>query len=224
MKYLISIFFSLATFSSFACSCFEERSFCDHIQDSYFTQNGIVCVVEATGNVSGDYDFSAAEVRIVELLHGQVQSGDGNYLNTDSTIWIIAGQGATCYESAFIFYNPGERFVIAPTYADLYRFDNTTETIETGYSLFLCTNDFFRTSSTIDQLQVTVDNCIDCITSLTLSDTHDFPSIYNVSSTILSTAIVNSNVVYKADDRVTLYNGFKTNTPYNFKVKMDGCN
>jgi len=155
------------------------------------------------------------------LLYGQVQPGVGNYINTDSTISIIAGQGATCYESAFIFYNPGERFVIAPNYGDVYKFDNT---IETGYSLFLCTRDFYRTNSTINELQDVVDGCADCLVSLTLSDPHDFPSIYSASSTILSTASVNSNVVYKANDKITLFNGFKTVTPNSFKVRIDDCN
>jgi len=243
MKYLIFLFCISFSLSSLACSCIGEGSFCSLIKSDYFSENGIVCIVEPTGNVSGDYDFSAAEVKIVELLFGQVQPGNGNYLNTDSTIWIIAGQGATCYESAFIFYNPDEQFVMASTYGEVYKFDNTKET---GYSLYLCTHDVFRYTDTmigpiindysffpytihnpdtitINQLPQVVDSCAVCLNSLTLSDKHDFPSIYSASSTILSTADINSNVVYRANDRITLFNGFKTNLSNNFSVRMDGC-
>lgn len=243
MKYLILIFCLSFSLSSFACSCFGEGSFCNHINSSYFTGNGIVCIVESTGNVIGDYDFSATEVKIVELLLGQVEPGNGSYLNSDSTIWILGGQGATCYESAFIFYNQGDQFVIAPTYGEVYNF---TGSPETGYALYLCTHDVFNYTDTmigpiikdytyfpypvfdpdtitINQLPQIVDNCTNCLESLTLSDTHDFPSIYSASSTILSTANVNSNVVYEANDRITLFNGFQSNKPNNFSVRIDDC-
>jgi len=62
-----------------------------------------------------------------------------------------------------------------------------------------------------------------CETSLNLPGPHDYPSSYIVNNSISSTATINSNVSYKANNRVRLLNGFKTNVPYNFSVRMDGC-
>jgi len=242
MKYLILFFLSFCSISALACSCYNESSFCNYIQSDYFAATGMVCIVEATGNVTGNYDFSAAEVKIVELLYGQIEPGQGNYLNNDSTIWILGGQGAICYESAFIFNNPGEQFVVAPLYGAVYNFNNPPET---GYALFLCTHDVFRYTDpmigpiindnyfypnqeydivTVNQLPNVVNNCSNCLVSLTLSTQHNFPSVYNASSNILSTATVNNNVTYKANDRITLFNGFKTNKAYNFKIVTEACN
>jgi len=246
MKFLVFIFCLSFSISVFACSCFEEQSFCNHINGSFFAENGIVCIVEATGNVIGDYNFSATEVKIIDLLFGQVKPGDGNYLNTDSTIWIIAGQGATCYKSAYTFYDPGKQFVIAPYYGEVYTFD-ANNTIETGYSLYLCTYDVFAYQDTMigtiinnynwyyydpnyepdiitsNQFPGIVSDCIFCESYLNLPGPYNYPSAYVANYTISSSANINSNVIYKANDRVTLLNGFKTNEAYNFSIRMDGC-
>lgn len=244
MKYLSLIILSFFSVSTFACSCFNETSFCNLINSNSFANNGIVCIVESTGNVTGDYNFSAAEVKIVDLLYGQVNPGSGNYLNTDSTIWIIAGQGATCYKSAFTFNNAGDQFVIASSYGEVYRFNDPNEE---GYSLFLCSHDVFSYGDpmigpiihdydfysytpftldtvTINQLPQVVNTCTSCPADLNLPGPHDFPLIYSASSTILSTANVSSNITYQAKDRITLFNGFKTNASNNFKVRIDDCN
>jgi len=241
MKYLSFIFCFSFSLSVLACSCVELDgwAFCNLIKSDYFIDgDGIVCIVEPTGNVSGGYLFSAAEVKIVELLYGQVQPGGENYLNTDSTIWIIAGSEASCYKRPFFLYNPNEQFVIAPTYSEVYGYN----TIETGYFLEICTNDAFRYTDpmigaiindgfpfpnpdtiTINQLPQVVESCAECLADLTLSGTHDFFSIYRAGSTILSTATIDNNIIYKANDRVTLSSDFKTNLPYSFSVRMDGC-
>jgi len=237
MKYLSFIFCFSFSLSVLACSCVELDgwAFCNLIKSDYFIESdGIVCIVEPTGNVSGGYLFSAAEVKIVELLHGQVQPGGGNYLNSDSTIWIIGGPEATCYESNLSFFNPNVQFVIAPTYGEVYR----GNTIETGYSLDICTNDSFRYTDpmigpiindnnpdtlTINQLPQVVESCAECLASLTLSGTQDFSSIYRAGSTILSTATINNNIIYKANNRITLSEGFNTNPLYSFTLRMDGC-
>jgi len=245
MKYLTLIFLSCCSVSVFACSCFNEGSFCNLIQSKVFAENGIVCIVESTGNVAGNYDFSTAEVKIVALLYGEVQPGTGSYLNTDSTIWILAGQGATCYESAFIFSNPGEQFVVASSYRQVYNFNNPPES---GYSLFLCRHDVFSYQNTMvgplvndysyyyygggfepdvissNQLPQLVNNCVTCVDNLNLPLPHDFPSVYRASSSIYSTANIYSNITYKANDRITLARGFKTTNPNNFKVVIDDCN
>jgi len=96
MKFLTTVFLICISIYALGCSCYKEWSFCNVIQTGSFLQsgsfeeNGIVCIIESTGNVIGDYDFSASEVKIVELFYGEIQPGYGNYLNTDSTIWILA--------------------------------------------------------------------------------------------------------------------------------------
>jgi len=199
---------------------------------------------EFTGNIIGNYDFSAVEMKLVDLLDGVIQPGSGTYLNTDSVFWILLGQSATCYESTWFFNNAGDQFVMAPTYGDIFTFSGSTET---GYSLFLCTHDIFTYENpiigpiindylfypysvweidtvTISQFSKVVSSCVDCVVNLNLPGPHHYPSVYNASSTILSTANVNANVIYKANDRITLFTGFKTNPSINFGVKIEGCN
>lgn len=249
MKFFTSVFLLFITIHTFGCSCYKEWSFCHVIksgsffQQSSFEENGIVCIIESTGNVFGDYDFSAAEVKIVELLYGEVQPGYGNYLNTDSTIWILAGQGATCYESAYSFSTPGTQYMIASVYEPIL---SGPDLNKFGYSLFFCQYDVFRCENdtlvgpfindfdfynptpldTIAKAELPdiINDCIYCEQSLNLPDTHNYPSTYLVNNSISSTATVNSNVTYKANDRVTLQSGFNTNAPYNFSVEMEGCN
>jgi len=245
MKYIISFLFCInLSVASFACSCAGEGSFCNHIQSDFFVDGGgIVCIAESTGNVVGDYDFRAFEMKLVELLYGEIQSGSGSYLNSDSTFWILLGQSATCYEGMWLG-NAGDQFVMAPTYGDVFTFMGPAET---GYSLFLCTHDVFNYENVmigpiindysffdpnpvweidtipISQFPRLIDNCSNCLLNLNLSGTHNLPSVFNASSTILSTAEVNTNVVYKANDRITLLNGFKTDATDSFSVLMDGC-
>jgi len=243
MKYLVFIFLNLLSVSLFGCSCFQETSFCNIIQDPYFTENGIVCVVESTGNIVDEdigygFGFAYADVKIVDLLFGDVHPGEGDYLNTDSTLWILGGPGSLCFESAYRFSNPGEQFVIASAYGDGFGYG--------GYSLYDCSHDVFRYRETMagpivndnnfdsypnynfdvvtmSELPLLVNNCTSCMVSLNLSGSQDFPSVYRASSTIFSTAVIDDNIQYKANDRVTLSYGFKTNVLHNFKVEMDDC-
>lgn len=246
MKYTIILLVCLSNaLFTYACSCAGEKSFCNHIQSEYFVNsNGIVCIAEFTGNIAGDYDFSAVEMKLVDLLYGTIQPGNGNYLNTDSIFWILLGQSATCYEGSWIFNNAGDQFVMAPTYSPVFTFNGSSET---GYSLFLCSHDVFSYKNpmigpmindfmfspdavwgidtvTINQFSGLIDSCIDCVANLNLSGSHNLPSIYNASSTILSSADVNANLIYKANDRITLHNGFKTDPSINFGVRVEGCN
>jgi len=245
MKIIAFTFLLSISISSFACSCFQEGSFCNHISGSHFPQNGIVCIVESTGNIiEEDFEFGFAEVKIVDLLLGEINPGYGDYLNTDSTLWILGGPGSVCYEGEYIFSNPGDQFVVASSYNTIGYYGNTEYF---GYTLYLCSYDVFRYRETMvgplindynfyyynpnhepDIITSTdfpdlVNDCIHCKSSLTLPDPHDYPSTYTVNNNISSTATINSNVVYKANNRVTLSSGFSTNAPYNFSVRMDGC-
>lgn len=239
--FLIFISFSLSTY---ACSCAGEQSFCNHIQSTYFLNNGgIICLAESTGNTAGDYDFRAFEMKLIDLMYGTIQPGSGTYENADSTFWIILGQSATCYEGIWLG-NEGDQFVMAPIYGELFTFTDVTEI---GYSLFLCSHDVFPYQDTmigpiindtsfypdyvwaIDtvssiQLPKIVAECTNCLLNWDLSGMHNTPFVYQAGSTITSSATVNANVLYKAGDRVRLGTDFKTNQSINFGVSIDGCN
>jgi len=63
MKFFTSIFLVCISIAAFGCSCPIEASFCNVIktgsllQSGSFEDSGIVCIIESTGNVSGNYDF-----------------------------------------------------------------------------------------------------------------------------------------------------------------------
>jgi len=145
MKNFIIIFFcTFFSISIFACSCAGQQSFCNHILDnSFLERDGIVCIAETSGNIFGDYYFSAVEMKLIDLLYGDIQPGKVNYLNSDSTFWILLGAGATCYDSSSFFKNAGEQFVMAPSYGEVYP-SSTDTTEKVGYSLYLCSHDFFK--------------------------------------------------------------------------------
>lgn len=239
MKYLTTLLFISFSISSYACSCIGEQSFCNSISN-----NSMVCIAESTGNYSDyDYGFRAFEMKLIDLMNGTVLPGNGVFTNTDSIFWIILGSGASCYEEMWLG-NAGDRFVMAPSYGDLYTYANT---IETGYSLYLCSNDVFRYGNTIigpiindltyypyfsanldtisaAQLPQIINDCINCLHSQNLSGTHNYPTIFKAGSTISSSADVNTNVVYNAGYRIRLQNGFKTSQAIRFGAVIDGCN
>lgn len=62
-----------------------------------------------------------------------------------------------------------------------------------------------------------------CEPNLNLVEPHNASSIFSASSTISSSAEVNTNVSYYANDEIGLNNGFKTNPVYNFSVGIYGC-
>jgi len=247
MKYLTAfLIFISFSFSTYACSCAGEQSFCNHIQSTHFLNNdGIICIAESTGNTAGNYDFRAFEMKLITLMSGTIQPGSGTYTNTDSIFWIILGQSATCYEGIWLG-NAGDQFVMAPVYGELFTFTDLTEI---GYSLFLCTHDVFPYQDTMigpiindtsffpehvwaidtvssTQLPQIVADCTNskCLLNLDLSGMHNMPFTYQAGSTITSKATVNANVLYKAGDRIRLETGFKTNQAINFGASIHGCN
>jgi len=66
-------------------------------------------------------------------------------------------------------------------------------------------------------------NVINCVPELDLTGTHNNPTVYSASSTILSTAEVKANTSYYANDRISLNSGFTTNAAYNFSMGIYGC-
>jgi len=246
MKLLITSFLiTVLSLTTYACSCGFENSFCNIIQSDYFLDNeGMVCLAGPTGDTAEDYDFYGVEMKLIDLMYGTIHSGNGNYLNSDSTFWIVFDQTDTCNDFG-ISDNPGDQLVIASRYKVIGSTPNGIT--QMGYSLYLCAHDVFEYQTTIlgpiidnayffpnsiwevdtitaTQLPQIVSDCINCQLNLDLSGTHSTSSVYRAGSTINSTAYVNADVVYKADDRISLKTGFKTNQAINFGVVMDGCN
>lgn len=116
MKRFIPLFLlSLSYGSIWACTCAGPQSFCNRIQNDYFKgRGGIVCLAETTGNYFGDYLFNGAEMKIIDLLYGELQPGTNNYLNSDSTFWILANEGALCFNNSTSFHNEGKQYIMAP--------------------------------------------------------------------------------------------------------------
>jgi len=66
-------------------------------------------------------------------------------------------------------------------------------------------------------------NSVDCVPDLNLTGTHNDSSVFSASSTISSSAEVNINVSYYANDEISLNNGFKTTRIHNFSAGIYGC-
>jgi len=99
MKQLVVFLFCLSICSSaIACFCIANP-LCKHLQSDNFTNsNGIVCFAEYTGNNPVNTpNFSAYEMKLVDLLYGEIQAGTANYMNTDSTFWVLLASGAACW-------------------------------------------------------------------------------------------------------------------------------
>jgi len=139
--WLLFVGLSFFTLELNACSCFGEQSFCNYTQNDVanFEQNGLICIAEATGNYMGDYFESYYEMKIIEHIYGDINPGDENFENTDSTFWLILGSGAACYEGIFLG-NEGDQFVMAPLFGNHNFEDRSIQ----GYSLYLCANDVFE--------------------------------------------------------------------------------
>lgn len=63
----------------------------------------------------------------------------------------------------------------------------------------------------------------DCMVDINLTGVHSSPEIFRVNSTISSSAEVNANVGYYANDRILLDNGFKTEATHDFRAGILGC-
>jgi len=209
-------------------------SFCDFIQSDYFLdKDGMVCLAEATGNANSDNGFYFYEMKVVNLMYGSIQTGNGSYMNTDSTFWAFTEQNNTCSEYPLSGNSEGQ-YIMAATYKEM------------GYSFLTCSHDAFLYESTMigaiinesslfteipwemdtiqaNQLPQIVNNCTNCLLNLDLSATHNAPFVYEAGSTLTSTAFVNNNIVYKAGDRVRLVPGFKTNMLVDFGVYLESC-
>jgi len=210
MKKILVLFACLSTWSSaIACFCFPTP-FCEHLQSDYFANNyGMVCIAEYTGNSPVTTpNFYAYEMKLVDLLYGEMQPGTTNYANSDSTFWVLLGSGAACYWDLG-FASGGVQYLMSPLYRSI---NDNNGRLEYGYALSLCEEDIMRNTngiiqgfiydqeySTLDinQLPQLIDDCIlSCETNLSLTGAQNYPSIFSANSTIISIAKVNSNIKY----------------------------
>lgn len=150
MKYSFAFLVSIAlSYSSQACSCNGEKSFCDLINEEYFLdKNPMICIAESTGNTS-DSIARGVEMKVINLLHGEIQKGSGDYLNSDSTFWILSG-ASSCDRDAFFFKNAGEQFVVATTYGEVFIPVPPPHEIPIGYKLELCQKDNIKFENTMN--------------------------------------------------------------------------
>ncbi len=62
-----------------------------------------------------------------------------------------------------------------------------------------------------------------CVPELNLNGVQDIPTIFRANSMVISTAEVDANVSYRANDFIQLNTGFKTIPGNNFKITVNGC-
>jgi len=75
-----------------------------------------------------------------------------------------------------------------------------------------------------NQLLTTNYNCPACASTLNLNGVENSNVVYKASNKITSTATINGNVVYDAGTCILLDNGFATNQNFNFDAEIGGCN
>jgi len=185
-----------------------------------FVEDKLICYVEYTGNF---YQYSSSvgqyEVKIIDLIYGEIQAGNESYTNTDSTFWVYSGLDS-CTDIFSFEQGDYDHALMVASYRD---YNNK-------YYFSDCIQDLIRYPAPLEpseynNLVEEIESCMAhlCEDDLNLEGSHATTSIHKAASSITSTADVNANVVYKADDRVSLKSDFSTNNDYSFKVVMDGC-
>jgi len=170
----------------------------------------LIAYVEYTGNFNlynDAFDLYRYEVKVIDLIFGTIQPGTDDFPNTDSTFWLISG-ATSCHDN--FSFQAGEYAFVAPEYGYA-----TEDGLEYGFAV--CEDDLFIYPSPIEPAPYFCDD------DLTLSEPHEQSTVYK-AGLITSTSYVNAaQVVYKANYRVSLQTGFRTNKDYDFRVVMDSC-
>lgn len=196
--FAIALFLNTSLNTLSACSGTGEVSFCNILHRPGFVASGLVWIGEPTGNCV-DHDssfnqFRACQFSVVDVLHGNINTTDSIYTNSDSLIWLIGGPGNLCYENAN--YDDGT-YLFASNFRSHYSYDGPSFK---GYGTFSFNADVFTVSDTLtgalienysyfpdtkvepdtvtlNQLQYLVDNCISNINAqkdfISVFDNHD---------------------------------------------------
>jgi|GEM_PF-5703706 len=155
-----------------ACTCIES-SFCDHINSEYF-ENGVIWIgKQIDKHEVGNSSFAAYQFEEEELIEGAFilrnslsvpkDSSGFTYNNTDSTIWVIGGSQASCFE-----HYPKGRILFAITYLDGVEGQGI---FPVGYTSSLCSIDFMPINDQ-DEVHDFIDD-IEQRSTLTLDEIRD---------------------------------------------------
>jgi len=248
MKYILLIIFVTASaYNSIACFCIAQSSFCNHIQSSYFANNGIVCLAETTGNYVTNNSYYSFEMKVVDLLYGAIHPGDNFFANTDTTFWIVLGSESICYQTIWLG-NSGDQFIMAPFLGTHNYFTN--QTVQ-AYSLSSCSNDVFPMTDNqvvgaiindvdfsnnqvwhpdtiqVNEIVPVLNECISaisCVAALNLYGIQNADATYQAGETIESTATILADINYQAPERIALNQNFKVIQGHNFTAYTEACN
>ncbi len=110
----------------FACSCEYVPSFCEVAHTAADNDNGLVCVAQFLELEEFEIGTFAYKFKILDIIAGTVVTGDSpldndnGYENTDSTIWVLGGESATClytfeHSRAVFAFHYGDWFGYVPS-------------------------------------------------------------------------------------------------------------
>jgi len=222
MKYLlISSLLLISIFSSRACDCYDFTPFCEVLSNAVLWQHQdysrVVCYVEYTGNsfpfLPDRPQHGMFEVKVIDLFYGEIQPGQGNFLNTDSTFWVVSGSDSC--DDIFIL-EEGDYAIMA-----------TSSWVGVDYDFSDCYDDLQIFSGPLPPAEYSnivqeMETCWNahCEEDLVLSGTGGGPFLYQ-GATISSRAYIDgSGTVYKAKDRITLERGFWMNDNSTFRAEI----
>lgn len=175
------LFLIVAKSTTKACSGTGEKALCNIIHQPNFLESGLVWIGEPT-NTCSPYtsfsgDFMACQFKVIEVMHGSINTSDLLFTNTDSLIWVIGGPSNLCYENAN--FTSGTH-LFATRFQKHYTYDSTfmgystlafnadhVELRDTMIGNFINDMSYFDPSNNLgpdtvllSQLYKVVDNCI----------------------------------------------------------------
>ena len=99
--YTFILFLSIQI-TSWACSCAGVLNFCEHSKNIKDDEKGLIWIGEFIQKDSIDEYTAAYQFKVEEIIHGNIITKDSpfasgsSYENTDSTIWVLGGEGSLC--------------------------------------------------------------------------------------------------------------------------------
>lgn len=130
--FLVLISIAYASFS-FACSCAEPPSLCEYSKTLESDERGLIFIGEYIQEDSIGVSQIAYQFKVDRLIRGKIVLPDSplangsQYENTDSTVWLLGGDGGLCYRVMY------EKALIATTYWEFF-----------GYTPDICSNSYFQ--------------------------------------------------------------------------------
>lgn len=215
MKYfIILLFITISTLLSEACDCDNSFTFCGALEESSDSKR-LICYTKYTGNFVPYRDIQGRyEVKLIDLISGEIQPGSDRFMNSDSTFWIISGMG-DCNE--IFALEEGDHSIMTPRY-------------DGEYSFFHCQQDLITYPYAVNDFEYslivqTLERCSAhlCQSNLNLTKYHLNTAIYKSNDTLTSDAYANAHVIYQASHMVKLLSGFATNEDHNVSIIIGAC-